>query len=348
MRGLHFSSILLVFLLASASVAQVPINLARRAIRATASSWRPEYPPSDAIDGDMKTSFSVALGAKKGQWYQIDWSTPQTIGGFAFWQPDRYTESFDVELLEGGQWITVAHAGSPGRQLGRNVFVAFHPQEATSLRLANILSTDVGGCAFYEIAVYSDPRVVDQMENAVDVAVAGDTTGRLLGTASIESGSQGVVGARVTVDGGAPIGEWTRHAVTDEHGFFTVDMPLNPVGPIRVHVMQGDRRGDLKVNASDIAQRLTPRPLIGRLDLDGEWEFLPDPPKDFVQQSSKLPWKPIKVPSCYEMQGYRTKTDTAALRRFVEIPKEWAGKRIRLRPESIYSYAAVWLNGKRV
>ncbi|HTQ11020.1 MAG TPA: glycoside hydrolase family 2 TIM barrel-domain containing protein [Fimbriimonadaceae bacterium] len=344
----HVAFLAFLAFLSLSVLAQTPPNLALRAIRATASSWRPEYPPKDAIDGDMKTSFSVALGAKTDQWFQLDWDSPQTIGGFAFWQPDRYTESFDVQLLEQGKWVTVAHGGTPGPKLGRNVFVWFQPQPATSMRLANILSTEVGGCAFYEIAVYADPRVVENMENAVDVAVAGDTTGRLIGTASIESGSQGVVGASVTVDGAAPIGEWTRHAVTDEHGFFTVDMPLNPVGPIRVHVTQGDRRGDLEVNASDIAQRLTPRPLSGRLDLDGEWEFLPDPPKDFAKHTAGLAWKPIKVPSCYEMQGYRTKTDTAALRRFIEIPEAWAGKRIRLRPESIYSYAEVWLNGQRV
>lgn len=331
----------------SAAAQEAPQNLARSATRVTASSWRPEYPPAEAIDGDMRTSFSVALGQKHAQWYQIDWASPQIIGGFAFGQPDRYTESFDVELLEAGQWVKVAHAGTPGPKLSRNVFVTFEPHRATAMLLTNIESTEVGGCAFYEIAVYSDPSVVKRMQNAVDVAVAGDTTGHLVGTVSIESGSQGLVGADVTVAGNGPGGAWERSTKTGDHGLFTVPLPLGAKGAIKVHASQGERSGDATVEASDIAMRLTPRPTTGRMSLEGEWQFMPDPPKDFYKKSN-LPWKPITVPSNYEMKGYRTKTDTAAFRKTVVIPKSWAGKRIRLRPEAIYSYAEVWLNGKRV
>src|ERR1019366_2577605 len=58
--------------------------------------------------------------------------------------------------------------------------------------------------------------------------------------------------------------------------------------------------------------------------------------------------KPIKVPSNYEMEGFRTKTDMAAYRKSVFIPAKWAGKQIRFRPEAIYSKAEVWLNGQRI
>ena len=98
----------------------------------------------------------------------------------------------------------------------------------------------------------------------------------------------------------------------------------------------------------DIAQRLTPRPAQGRLSLDGTWDFLPDPPADFQNKTAGLAWKPLKVPSNYEMEGFTTKTDTSAYHKVVTIPKEWAGKRIRLRAEAIYSSCDVWLNGKRV
>ncbi|MFI5385770.1 MAG: glycoside hydrolase family 2 TIM barrel-domain containing protein [Fimbriimonadales bacterium] len=348
MRAVCLLVLLSSLLALAAAQSQPPVNLARRAVRATASTWRPEYPPQDAIDGDMKNSFSVALGQKHNQWFRLDWSGPQVIGGFAFWQPNRYTESFDVELEESGQWVKVAHAGTPGPRLGKNVFVTFEPHAATSLRLVNIESTEVGGCAFYEIAVYSDPSVVKRMQNAVDVAVAGDTTGRLVGTVSIENGSQGLVGADVTVAGTGPGGAWEHSTKTGDHGLFTVPLPLGAIGSIKVHASQGEKVGDLTVDASDIAMRLTPRPTTGRMSLEGQWEFLPDPPKDFARRTANLPWKPITVPSNYEMQGYRTKTDTAAFRKFVEIPAAWKGKRIRLRPEAIYSCAEVWLNGKRV
>jgi len=296
----------------------------------------------------MKTSFSVALGAKKDQWYELDWKSEQLIGGIAFFQPDRYTKSFDVELKVGGRWTVARHVGDPDEKLGRSVFATFKPQRATGLRLNHLDSTEVGGAAFYEIGVYSDPTVVEGMQNSIDVAVAGDATGRLIGTASFENGSQPLVGAKVTVKGICPNGNWTADSITNEHGFFHVAMPLDPVGAIRTEVSLGAKSGSVNVDASDISTKLTPRPMTGTVNLEGEWDFLPDPPLDFASKTAALHWQPIKVPSNYEMEGFRTKTDTAAFRKTVIIPARWAGKRIRLRPEAIYSKAEVWLNGQRV
>ena len=217
-------------------------NLARKALRATASSWRPEFPPKDAIDGDMGTSFSVALDKHHDQWFQLDWAIPQLIGGFAIWQPDRYTLSLDVELLEQGEWVRVAHAGAPDERLGRNVYVTFEPQRATAMRLVHMESTEVGGTAFYEIGVYSDPSQVKKMQNAVDVAIAGDSTGRLIGTVSTEAGSAAVSGAQVKMSGTNPAGPWSAEARTNEHGFFVADLPLHPTGPIAVRAELGKRR----------------------------------------------------------------------------------------------------------
>jgi beta-galactosidase len=328
--------------------AQKPENLARKAAAVTASTCRPEYPPPGAIDGDMGTSFSVALGASKNQWLKMEWTKPQRIGGLAFFQPDRYTQSLDVEVLEAGKWVKVAHAGPPGKPLGVNFFVTFEPRETTALRLSSIDSTTVGGAAYYEIEAYSDPKVVLDMQNKIDIAVAGDTTGRLVGTVSQESGAKGVVGAKVSVSGTSPAGAWTRQAETKDHGLFVVDLPLNPTDVIRVAATQGELKGELEVESSDIAQRLTPRPTEGRIGLDGKWDFLTDPPKDFQNKTAGLAWVPLKVPSNYEMEGHTTETDTAAYRKALKIPKEWAGKPIRLRAEAIYSQAEVWLNGKRV
>ena len=76
--------------------------------------------------------------------------------------------------------------------------------------------------------------------------------------------------------------------------------------------------------------------------------FFPTRPPDFQNKAAGLAWKPLKVPSNYEMEGFTTKTDTAAYHKVVTIPQEWAGKRIRLRAEAIYSSCDVWLNGQRV
>ena len=186
------------------------------------------------------------------------------------------------------------------------------------------------------------------MQNSVDVAVAGDTTGRLIGTASFENGTKPLVGAKVEIDGLCPLGAWSIESQTNEDGFFSIEMPLAPSGPIRTCVSLGSQSGSVTVDASDISLRLTPRPIANVVSLDGDWEFFPDPPEDFWQVGAKLSWRTIRVPSNYEMEGFRAKTDTSAYRKSFEIPSDWAGKRIRLRPEAIYSKAEVWLNGVRV
>ncbi len=338
----------LVILVVSSVAAETPENLALKATSATASSCRPEFPPKGAIDGDPNTSFSVALGASKDQWFKIEWAAPQKIGGLVFTQPDRYTLSMNVEALQDGKWVRVAHAGPPAAELGVNFSITFEPVTTKALRLVNIDSTNVGGAAYYEVEVYSDPKAAARLANRLDVAAAGDTTGRMVGTVSTNNGRNGVVGASVTVSGTSPLGPWTRETVTKANGLWVVILPLNPTGAITAVATQGSQKGEFSVDAMDVAQRLTPRPTEGRLSLEGTWEFLPDPPAGFQDKVAGLAWKPLKVPSNYEMEGFTTKTDTAAYHKVVTIPNQWAGKRIRLRAEAIYSSCEAWLNGQRV
>ena len=42
--------------------------------------------------------------------------------------------------------------------------------------------------------VYSDPKTATRIANRLDVAAAGDTTGRMVGTVSTNNGRSGVVG----------------------------------------------------------------------------------------------------------------------------------------------------------
>lgn len=308
----------------------------------------PEFPPKGAIDGDPNTSFSVALGASKDQWFKIEWASPQRVGGLVFSQPDRYTLSMNVEALQDGKWVRLAHAGPPNAELGVNFCVTFEPVTTTAIRLVNIDSTDVGGAAYYEVEVYSDPKTATRVANRLDVAAAGDATGRMIGTVSVNSGRSGVVGASVTVSGTAPLGPWTRKTITQANGLWIVDLPLNPTGVITATATQGVRSGRVSVQAINTTQRLTPRPTKGCMSLDGSWDFLPDPPAGFQDNPADLAWKPLKVPSNYEMEGFQAKTDKAAYHKVVTIPKEWAGKPIRLRAEAIYSSCEVWLNGQPV
>lgn len=338
----------MVFVSQTQAQAQQPENLARQAISITASSHRSEFPPKGAIDGDANTSFSVALGASKDQWLKLEWAKSQKIGGLLFTQPERYTRAMDVEAWQDGKWVRVAHAGPPEVELGVNFHIAFDPITTTALRLVNIESTKVGGAAYYEVEVYADPKVVSRMGNRMDIAVAGDATGRMVGTVSIDKGREGVAGVKVTASGNFPVGKWSREATSQANGLWQVDLPLHPTGTITVTADQGDNRAEIQVEATDMAQCLSPRPTQGRLSLDGTWDFLPDPPADFQNKTAGLEWKPIKTPSNYEMEGFTTRTDSAAYHKSVIVPKEWAGKRIRLRAEAIYSSCEIWLNGERV
>ena len=290
----------------------------------------------------------MALGASKDQWFKLEWAASQKIGGLVFTQPDRYTLSMNVEALEDGKWVRVAHAGPPDAELGINFCVTFKPIETTAIRLVNIDSTNVGGAAYYEVEVYSDPQTATQISNRLDVAAAGDVIGQMVGTVSMNNGRTGVVGASVAVSGTSPLGPWTRETVSKANGVWVISLPLNPTGAVTIAATQGTYSGQLSVEAMDVAQRLTPRPTDGCLSLEGTWDFLPDPPARFQDQSAGLAWKQIKVPSNYEMQGFTAKTDTAGYHKVVTIPQEWRGKPIRLRAEAIYSSCDVWLNGQRV
>jgi len=100
--------------------------------------------------------------------------------------------------------------------------------------------------------------------------------------------------------------------------------------------------------------RLTPRPVsVAGIDtlqvsLNGTWHFNPKPPKEFSKAIALTGrgWTNIKVPGEWIMQGFTVAKDTAAgyWRQFI-IPAGWKGQRIKLRCDSVYSDAMVWVNG---
>ena len=49
-----------------------------------------------------------------------------------FSQPDRYTLSMNVEALQDGKWVRVAHAGPPDAELGVNFCITFEPVTTTA------------------------------------------------------------------------------------------------------------------------------------------------------------------------------------------------------------------------
>jgi len=113
------------------------------------------------------------------------------------------------------------------------------------------------------------------------------------------------------------------------------------------------------LSVTPIIPRLSPRPAsvdglsTVAVDLAGTWRFNPMPQTDFWQegaasQESAPGWSPIQVPGEWVMQGFEVKPNKAAgYRRVFTIPKEWAGRRVKLRCDGVYSDATVWINGKR-
>jgi beta-galactosidase len=76
------------------------------------------------------------------------------------------------------------------------------------------------------------------------------------------------------------------------------------------------------------------------LSLNGEWE---------LKYSAKSKWTKVEVPGEVAMQGYAIEHDKPFLyRKRIVVPKEYAGKRVILRFDGVYSYARLKINGKFV
>lgn len=184
----------------------------------------------------------------------------------------------------------------------------------------------------------------------LDIAMAGDLLGHLIGTVSTDEGTLPVVGAQVNVSASSPTGSWRHTAQTDTNGTWQVDLPLGTNGQIKIAASTADAEGSASVDARDISKRLTPRPSATsqRISLDGSWDFATDPPESFPTGASTLKWSTITTPSHWEMQGFVAESGRAAYSKKIAIPTDWAGKRIKIRSEGIYSQATIWVNGQRM
>ena len=322
---------------AFASAATDPGNLAPRA-KITVSSARPEFPAAQAIDGDRRTSWSVKLEAKAGEWLRLDWPTEQTVAGVVLYPTGPYLAALDIETAVGPGWERAAHIDSGDLPRMRRIAAAFAPRRTRSLRLADLVPTAAGGPAFYEVEVYGDRAVIDRMNAEVDIAVSGDSRGNLIGTVSKDMGGTGILGEAVTVRGAG----WSRTAVTSENGFFAIPVPFGVQGAVTVAA----KSHAVTVDASDLPLRLTLRPGSGRTLLEGSWRILMDPPAQVTAAATG--WRDIDVPSHWEMKGLRASSGTALMRRSFDVPAAWAGKTIKLRADGVYSRCEARLNGVRV
>lgn len=85
------------------------------------------------------------------------------------------------------------------------------------------------------------------------------------------------------------------------------------------------------------------------LDLNGVWKFTEKAPEVFRPLESVDAWSDIQVPGEWFMQGFDVaKTDAAGYARFFEVPEAWAGQRLKLLFDGVYSDSEVFVNGTKV
>ena len=84
------------------------------------------------------------------------------------------------------------------------------------------------------------------------------------------------------------------------------------------------------------------------IDLDGEWQFVPDPER--LYEADRLPeGEPIQVPGCWEAQVARPyRIVSAWYRRSIDIPADWAGERAVICFQAVMYRCVVFLNGQRI
>ncbi|MFZ2052718.1 MAG: glycoside hydrolase family 2 TIM barrel-domain containing protein [Candidatus Aminicenantales bacterium] len=105
----------------------------------------------------------------------------------------------------------------------------------------------------------------------------------------------------------------------------------------------GSRTHRIPIAADEVAGVKSPV-----VSLNGTWKFTLTPPEEFWSEDvDPAGWADIKVPGECLMQGFRIRHNVGyAYKRRVDIPADFAGRRIILRFDGVYSYARVWVNGQ--
>ncbi|HUY14937.1 MAG TPA: glycoside hydrolase family 2 TIM barrel-domain containing protein [Terriglobia bacterium] len=290
-------------------------------------------------DGDLDTLWGYTEPAPTGAWLSLTWPQPITFRQILVRQNlDRDLTQITLEVREGGQWKTLKMLGDGNIPLPKLILIELPAQTTDAIRLTRLK----GVPSFYEVEVYEGP-------NPPVINLAGDAAGRIIGMVSDAFGAGPKTGAPITISGQAGHKLWQVRLCTDEHGMFTVATPAGLLGLIRVDAQVGAEHIEHKVDAADLALKLTPpNDLESAIDLNGSWKFAPDPPAEFHRPDfADVRWRVIEVPSHWVMQGFQSEHGVCGYRRQFQLPTAWTGQRIKIRFEGVYSGAEVWLNGQR-
>ena len=316
-----------------------PANLALAA-QAAASSHAEGAGAENINDSDVGTSWTPAGVGTKSGWVELRWSQAVTFTEVLIRQSFRQELSqVALQTEHHGEWETLKTIGDGTNPLPKLILVTV-PREATSgLRLTGFK----GNPSFYEVEVFEghNPPVIE---------MASDARGHIIGMVTDAWGSAPMPLTLVALTGTAGGRPWRTVATTDQHGMFSVLALTGLAGTVRAVARPSGKEIEKSVEAGDLLLALTPEDISApNLDLTGSWKFATDPPADFYRpEFDDSEWKPINVPSHWVMQGFKSEEGVGGYRREMLIPREWSGKRIKIRFDGVYSGAEVWLNGQRL
>lgn len=132
---------------------------------------------------------------------------------------------------------------------------------------------------------------------------------------------------------------------------------LDRQAEIRVDATEGGREGSRTMPVSDftfepVRYRPIPAAVSGvrrvQRSLDGVWRIQPKPPANVREVPLSDPsWATMRVPGQWVQAGFDVPLDqTVAMAREFRVPREWAGRRVILRFDSIHAGTRYWLNGR--
>lgn len=127
------------------------------------------------------------------------------------------------------------------------------------------------------------------------------------------------------------------------------ELALSFAAVLLLAACSGNRRGPTPSLAPSPAEVVAgvENPVIS---LNGVWRFTTAPPPEFWRNEvSADGWPSIEVPGECLMQGFEIRHDVGyPYKTKIDIPADFAGQRILLRFDGVYSYARVWVDGRFV
>lgn len=299
-----------------------------------------EVSPAYVNDGNPETSWGYAQPTPNA-WLTLTWPNPITFRDVLIRQNMRVDlMQATLQVRKEGKWKTTKTLGDGSTPLPKLILFNIAEAETTdAIRLTGFK----GVPNFYEVEVYEGP-------NPPVINVAGDASGHTIGIVTDAFGAGPKARVPIIVSGEAGKKSFRVQLETDEHGMFMHAAPVGLRGTVKVEAHIGTVRIERDVDANDLPLRLTPaNTLEDSINLNGEWKFATDPSENFYHPDfDDGAWEMIDVPSHWTMKGFESLDGVGGYRRRINVPAAWAGQRIKVHFDGVYSGAEVWLNGNRV